>query len=336
MKSKEKIIEFLQENEANFMQSPNWAEVKSDWKNEYIISEDKNGNIKGVMSVLIRKIPIVNRYIMYAPRGFTCNKHDKETIKELTEKAQKIAEKNKVFVFRLDPDVLKEDEEFKAIIEELGYKTKKNIKDITQVIQPKYVFRLDLRNKTEEEVLKSFESKTRYNVRLAAKKGIVIEEGNREDIKTFYNILVETAKKDNFSIRPLEYYEKVYDKMGKENVKILIAKYEGEPISTTFLVKYANKVWFLFGGATNKYRNFMPNYLIQWTGIKWAIENKCDWYDFRGVSGFKDENDPQHGVYRFKKGFNPVFMEFIDEMYIVYKPITNFLFKIVEKIRSKK
>ena len=336
MENKEKIVKFLQENEANFMQSPNWAEVKSDWKNKYIIVEDKDGNIKGAMSVLLRKIPIFNRYIMYAPRGFTCDKHDKETIKELTIKAQEMAKKNKVFAFRLDPDVLNEDDEFKNIIEELGYKTKKNIKDITQVIQPKYVFRLDLRNKTEEDVLKSFESKTRYNVRLAIKKGITIEEGTREDIKTFYEILEETSKRDHFSIRPIEYYQKVYDKMGKENVKILIAKYNEEAISTTFLIKYANKVWFLYGGANNKYRNFMPNHLIQWTGIKWAIESKCDWYDFRGVSGFKDEKDPQHGVYRFKKGFNPVFMEFIDEMYIVYKPITNFLFKIVEKIRSKK
>ena len=336
MKNKEEIIKYLESNEASFMQSPNWGEVKSDWKNEYIVVEDKKGNIKGVMSLLLRKIPIVNRYIMYAPRGFTCDKHDKETIKELTQKAAEIAKKNKVFVFRLDPDVLNDDEKFKNIIKELGYMTKKNIKDITEVIQPKYVFRLDLRNKTKEDVLASFESKTRYNVRLATKRGVLIEEGDRKDIKIFYDLLLETSKKDNFRIRPIEYYKKVYDKMGKENVRILFAKYNGEILATTFLVKYGNKVWFLYGGANNKYRNYMPNYLIQWTGIKWAIESNCDWYDFRGVSGFKDEKDPQYGVYKFKKGFNPVFMEFIDEMYIVYKPITNFLFKVVEKIRSKK
>ncbi len=330
------LDEFLQKSDkANFMQSPNWANVKNDWKKEYIIVRDKENNIKGAMIVLLRKIPLVNRYIMYAPRGFTCDIYDKETIKELTDEAKKVADKYKAFIFRLDPDVLQEDEKFKDIIGELGYKTKSDIKDITDVIQPKYVFRLDLRNKTEEEVIKSFESKTRYNARLAAKKGIKIETGTREDLKIFYEIMKETGQRDNFHIRPLEYFEKVYDEMGENNVKLLVSSYEGEYLSSIFLIKYGNKVWFLYGGSNSKHRNLMPNHSIQWEGIKWAIENKCDWYDFRGVSGFKDENDPQHGVYRFKKGFNPVFMEFIDEMYIVYRPITNWLFNLANKFRRK-
>ena len=79
----------------------------------------------------------------------------------------------------------------------------------------------------------------------------------------------------------------------------------------------------------------MPNYLLQWEMIKWALENRCDWYDFRGVSGFKSENDPQYGVYKFKKGFNPEFMEFINEMYIVYNPFINTMFNISKEIYSK-
>ncbi len=330
------LDEFLQKSEkSNFMQSPNWANVKNDWKKEYIIVRDKENKIKGAMIVLLRKIPMVNRYIMYAPRGFTCDIYDKETIKELTEKAKEVAKKYKAVIFRLDPDILQEDEKFKEIAKELGYKKKSNIKDITDVIQPKYVFRLDLKNKTEEEVIKSFESKTRYNARLAAKKGIKIESGTRDDLKIFYDIMKETGKRDNFFIRPLEYFEKIYDEMGQDNVKLLISSYEGEYLSAIFLIKYGNKVWFLYGGSTTKHRNLMPNHSIQWEGIKWAIQNKCDWYDFRGVSGFKDEKDPQHGVYRFKKGFNPVFMEFIDEMYIVYRPITNMFFNIAQKFRKK-
>ena len=74
-------------------------------------------------------------------------------LKNLQKKHGEIAKKYRAFIFRLDPDVLASDEEFKNIITELGYKTKKNIKDISQVLQPKYVFRLDLRNKTEEELL---------------------------------------------------------------------------------------------------------------------------------------------------------------------------------------
>lgn len=330
------IKKFLQTHpKTNFMQSPEWAKVKTDWKNEFIVVRDENNKVKGTMSILLRKVPIFNRYIMYAPRGFVCDIYDKETLKELTEKAKEIAKKYKAFIFRLDPDVLENDEKFKNTIKELGYKTKKNIKNIDQVIQPKYVFRLDIRNKTEDEVLQSFESKTRYNIRLAGRKGVTVREGKREDLKIFHNIMKTTGSRDDFFIRPLEYFEKIYDEMSPNHVKLIIAEYANEPIAAVLPILYGDKVWYLYGGSSNKHRNLMPNYLLQWEMIKWAISNKCNWYDFRGISGFKNENDPQYGVYKFKKGFNPTFMEFINEMYVVYNPVMNAIFNVSKGAYNK-
>ena len=85
---------------------------------------------------------------MYAPRGFVCDEHDKDTLDKLTQEAKKIAKKYKSFIFRLDPDISNEDEKFKNIAKEIGYKLKENIKNIDQVIQPKYVFRLELTGKS--------------------------------------------------------------------------------------------------------------------------------------------------------------------------------------------
>lgn len=301
-----KVYEFLQNNpKTNFMQSPEWARVKTEWKNEFITVEDENGNIKGTMSILVRKVPFINRHIMYAPRGFVCDVHDKETLKELTIKAQEIAKKYRAFIFRLDPDVLQSDEEFKKIITELGYKTKKNIKNIGQVLQPKYVFRLNVKDKTEEELLQSFESKTRYNIRLAGRKGVTVRQGTRDDLKIFYDIMKTTGSRDDFFIRPLSYFQKIYDEMGEKHARIYIAEFEGEPIAATMPIYYGNKVWYLYGGSSNKHRNLMPNYLIQWEMIKWAIEEKCDWYDFRGVSGFKSEKDPQYRCLQIQKRIQP-------------------------------
>ncbi len=301
-----KVYEFLQNNpKTNFMQSPEWARVKTEWKNEFITVEDENGNIKGTMSILLRKVPFINRHIMYAPRGFVCDVHDKETLKELTIKAQEIAKKYRAFIFRLDPDVLQSDEEFKKIITELGYKTKKNIKNIGQVLQPKYVFRLNVKDKTEEELLQSFESKTRYNIRLAGRKGVTVRQGTRDDLKIFYDIMKTTGSRDDFFIRPLSYFQKIYDEMGEKHARIYIAEFEGEPIAATMPIYYGNKVWYLYGGSSNKHRNLMPNYLIQWEMIKWAIEEKCDWYDFRGVSGFKSEKDPQYRCLQIQKRIQP-------------------------------
>ena len=61
----------------------------------------------------------------------------------------------------------------------------------------------------------------------------------------------------------------------------------------------------------------MPNYLLQWEMIRWAIEKKCRIYDFRGVSGDLDENNPLYGLYKFKKGFNSELVEFIGEYDLV-------------------
>ena len=165
IENEEEIRRFIENNKrAHFLQSPEWAKVKTEWEHEYAIVRDEKEQIKGVMSILLRKVPIFHRYIMYAPRGFVCDEHDKDILLGLTEEAKKIAKKYKAFIFRLDPDISKDDEEFQKIIKELGYKTKNNIKSINQVIQPKYVFRLNVKDRTEEELLASFHSKTRYNI----------------------------------------------------------------------------------------------------------------------------------------------------------------------------
>ncbi|MDO5556322.1 MAG: peptidoglycan bridge formation glycyltransferase FemA/FemB family protein [Clostridia bacterium] len=323
------VIEFLQSNtKTHFLQSPEWAKIKEQWKNEFIVVRNSNNQITGTMSILIRKTPIFNMSIMYAPRGFVCDINDKQTLEKLTNEVKKVAKRNKAFIFRMDPDVSNDNEDFKKILKELGYKLKKNIKNIDDVIQPKYVIRLDLQNKTEEELLQSFHNKTRYNIKLATKKGVTIREGTKADLSIFYDIMKKTGTRDNFFIRDISYFEKIYDAMYPKYTKLLIAEYNNIPIAATMPILYGNKVWYLYGGSSNEYRNLMPNYLIQWKMIQWALQNNCTVYDFRGVSGFKDINSPQYGVYRFKKGFNGELIEFIDEPYIVFNPVINWIWNI--------
>ena len=336
IKYMEELKKFLETHrKSHFLQSPEWTQVKKEWKNEFIVIRDKENNIKGTMSLLFRKMPTINKYIMYAPRGFVCDIHDKETLSKLTEEAKKIAKKYNVFIFRLDPDIPNNDEEFKKIVIDLGYKLKSNIKSINQVIQPKYVFRLNIKDKTEEELLKSFNEKTRYNIRLSARKGVKIREGRREDLKVFYNIMKETGKRDNFFIRPMEYFENIWDAMSPKHVKLLIAEYENEPIAAVLPIMYGDKVWYLYGGSTNKHRNLMPNYLLQFEMIKWGVQNNCEIYDFRGVSGFKNKSDPQYGIYKFKKGFNGEFIEFVDELYIIFNRPVYLLYRFGEMIYKR-
>ena len=334
--NRQKYIDFIQKHpKGHFLQSPEWAKLKNTWKNEVLLVEDKDGNIKGAMSILIREMPYIKSTMMYAPRGPVCDVHDKETIKELTEGAKELAKKYNSFILRIDPDVPNDDDEFKKIVKECGFKIKENVKDFTEVIQPRYVFRLDVKDKTEEELMKSFHEKTRYNIRLSGRKGVTLRDGTKEDLKDFHRIMKETGTRDDFLIRPLEYFEEMYDALGSEYLRLIMAEYEGKPIAGVVAIYYGNKVWYLYGACSNSHRNVMQNYLLQWEMIKWALEKKCDVYDFRGVSGHVDENHPQYGIYKFKKGFNGDFVEFVGELYMVFKPMTNLAFEKAMTMRTR-
>ena len=330
-KDKQEYKEFLESHDrCNFQQSLEWGNVKTSWKKEVILSEDKDGKIRGSLCVWVRKIPIIGN-IMYSARGPVCDLYDEEVIKDLKEGADILAKKYNAVVERVEPDILKSDEEFRKIITKNGFKIKDDSKDFKDEIQPRFVFRLNLKGKTEEEIFAELHQKTRYNVRLATKKGVVIKEGTREDLKEFHRIMIKTGERNNFIIRSLEYFEKMYDEMAPNHMKLLMAYHEDKPISGIIPIMYGNKVWYLYGASSNSHRNLMPNYLLQWTMIQEAIKMGADMYDFRGVSGVVDESHPQYGLYRFKKGFNADFTEFIGEIYIPYKPLVYKMYKFSEK-----
>ena len=330
-KSKQEYEKFLQTHErCNFQQSTRWAKVKSNWKNEIVLAEDNKGNIIGSLSILIRKIPIFGN-IMYSSRGPVCDIHDEKVLAQLTEGAKELAKKYNAIVLKIEPDIESKDEEFRKIVERIGYKIKDDAKNFREEIQPRYVFRLDIKGKTEDEVFANFHSKTRYNIRLATKKGVTIKEGTREDLKEFHRIMVETGARDGFIIRSLEYFEKMYDELAPDHMKLLMAYHEDKPISGVIPIMYGNKTWYLYGASSNEHRNLMPNYLLQWEMIKMALARKSDIYDLRGVSGVVDENHPQYGLYRFKKGFGAEFTEFLGEIYIPFKPLKYNLYKFSEK-----
>ena len=328
--------EFLEKHEkGHYAQSLEWAKVKSDWKNEIIVVRDEKGQIKASLSILIRKLPYINYSIMYAPRGPVCDLDDEKSFKELIEKADELAKKYKAFMLKMDPDILASNNEFKNMAKKYGFKVEEKIKDVNTLLQPRYVFRLDLKDKTEDEIFSAFHSKTRYNIRLATRKGVTIREGKREDLQQFQDILETTGTRDGFFIRKKEYFEHLYDSFDKEHLKLVFADYQGKPIACVLNVFYGNKEWYLYGGSLNEHRNVMSTYLLQWEMIKQAIERKMDCYDFRGVCA-TDETHYNEGLYRFKKGFNADFIEFMD-MHKVYNKFIYFLFeKCAYKLRDLK
>ncbi len=304
----------------HFLQSYAWSKQKSEWTWEGIFVRDENKKICGAMSVLIRKAPYLPFSLMYAARAPVCDIHDKSVLAELTAAAKTLAKKYNAYCLKLDPDVSIEDKAFLEIMKSLGYRHRDTGKNFSG-IQPRFVFRQNLEGFDEESLIAFFHSKTRYNIKLAERKGVEVKICGHEAVGDFSDMMLETGVRDGFVVRSKAYFDNMLDNLG-ENCRLYMAYSEGTPIAGTLAVYYGDKVWYLYGASSNQHRNLMPNYLLQWNMMKWALEKGCKIYDFRGVSGDLSEDNPLYGLYRFKKGFNGDFVEFVGEFdYIFNKPI---------------
>lgn len=317
----------LQNKYGHFMQSTKWARLKSNWNFKIIIIKEFN-NIIGSMLILIRKISNFLPYtIMYSPRGpiYDFEHADNKTILyKILNTAKNIAYQNKSYILKIDPNInIKKNN---IIFENFGFTINNNGNNFEN-IQPKFVFRLNTYNKNNKEIFENFKPKTRYNIRYAQRKGIYIKICNKDMLPCFYDLMIETSIRDKFIPRNLNYFKKMMDVLG-DNIRLYMAfTKDNLPISGAISVNYSKKVWYLYGASSNKNRNLMPNYLLQYEMIKWAIDTNCYFYDFRGVSGdINNKNNPLYGLYKFKKGFNGELIELIGEYDFTTNNFIKFLF----------
>ena len=326
--------DFIQRHpKGHFAQSSMWGRQKSAWTWRAVAVRNSDGSIRGAMSMLIRKVPIFPASMMYICRGPVCGLDDREAFGELLAGAKAMAKEHKCYVIKIDPDVPKENTAFREMLESFGFQIMESGKNF-ESIQPKFVFRLYLKGRNEEELLASFTQKTRYNIRLASRKGVEVRICGQEMVEDFTRIMVETGVRDNFVTRDAAYFSNMLKNLG-EHCRLYMAFHEGKPIAGTLAIWFGDKVWYLYGASSNEHRNLMPNYLLQWNMIRWAVEKGCAVYDFRGVSGDLSEDNPLYGLYKFKKGFNGDFTEFVGEMDLVLNKPMYRLVKTATDVRKR-
>ena len=287
-------LAFCEKIGAHFMQIPNWRKVKNGWESEILVQREAGAICAGVL-LLRRKIgPFC---LIYAPRGPVC---DLEHLEPLVEDMLRYAKKRRACCLKIDPHIPAEQAEYGARLQKMGF---------TQIpagamgnTQPKFVYQLKIAHRDAEQILQSFAPKTRYNVRLAGRKGVKIWQGGSERISEFYRLLVETGQRDGFAVRQIQYYRNLLDQMG-EYAQLFLAEYEGEVIAGAIAIWFGKHAWYLYGASGKAHREAMPNYLMQYRMMLWAKEKGCEIYDMRGISGDFSEGNPLYGLYRFKRGF---------------------------------
>ncbi|MDO4772162.1 MAG: peptidoglycan bridge formation glycyltransferase FemA/FemB family protein [Bacillota bacterium] len=322
----------------NILQAGAWSAVKDNWGSERIYVE-KDGKIVAAASLLIKRL--LGQTLLYSPRGFVVAPFDaKETsietehfegeraenLKALIAEIDAYAKSVGAYSLAIDPEIAKGDasEDF---IRSLGFKQEK---DPMSFIQPRYLAWLDIQ-KSDEELMAFFSSKTRYNIKLAEKKGVYVKEHGIDAIPVFFELHKIMAKRNDIAIRGEDYYYKLMNTF--PDSRVFIAYHEEEPLAAAILINYCGTAWYAYGASSNSKRNFMPNQLMQWVMIQWAKQRGAIRYDFGGFFYI----DPEDGLYRFKSGFtgkeNNV--ELIGEYEKVYKPLVYAFFSKALPLGSK-
>ena len=169
--------------------------------------------------------------------------------------------------------------------------------------------------------------KTRYNIGLAQRRGVLVRAAGATDLSDFYALLEETAKRDRFYIRPLSYYADVLEAFG-DDAALLVAEHDGQLLAGVIIVAFGRQAAYLYGASSGEQRNLMPTYLLQWEGMAWASKRGCRQYDLWGIpkealadGGHEGREDGLWGVYRFKQGFGGEPVGYAGAFDYVYAPL---------------
>ena len=303
---------------ANAMQDMAWGRVKEGWIPEEVYLEE-NGKIIAAMSLIVRRA-MGGFSLLYAPRAPICDFYDTDLVQRLIEEAKPLVKKYHAFALRFDPE-LPRIPELEKKYESLGFRVRNEQCDKYDLIQPRYNMILNLDEPTFEELMPHFSEKTRYNIRLSARKGVKVHwSRTEEDLKKFFDLYEVTAVRDHIGHRPYEYFKRMMDAYENSDLlRVYIAEHEGEALAGAICIHYGNKTWYIYGASSNNKRNLMPNYAMQAEMIKWGYENGSKIYDFGGVFIL----DKSNGLYKFKEGFchREGATAFIGEFDKVYNPV---------------
>ena len=208
-------------------------------------------------------------------------------------------------------------------------------------MQPKKHCIIDISN-TEEEILANMKQKTRYNIKLAKKKGVEIEIYKFSDknflsmLDEFYDTVNNTASRKKVVFHKKDHYLNMFRAIPEENISLYIAKYKGECVAGSIMLFYNNTGTYLHGGTKYKFRNLRAPFLLQYRALLDAKDNNCSCYDFGGV--YPDSNDPgKSGITRFKFGFakNTKVSEFGGSWDLIYSKSTYMMYRNLLKLKSR-
>lgn len=318
------------------IQSWNWGEFKKALGNGSEVERVgifEDGTLIDGLQIVFTKVPKLHLSVGYVGKCSLKYAEIFSVFKQLAKKHNAIFIKTEPNIYRRVNSETGEPEDSATFTEAQRFFTEHH-GIVGMELFTKYDFHLAL-DKTADELLKSFHQKTRYNTRLAERKGVtVVENTTVEGMKNYVRLMLETTARQGFFNHNEAYFLKLLEVMPPENICILEAHYEQQILTAWILFNFNGKLYYPYGASSNAHRNVMPNNLVMWTAIQYGLQHNCNLFDMWGCLGpHPDENDNWFGFHKFKAGYNPQLVEYVGTYDFVFKPVLYKLFNKANKIR---
>jgi len=336
---------------AHILQTSLWGALKAQfgWQAERIALAQGDELVAGAQ-VLYRRLPGGLGGLAYVPRGPLVDWADEEQTCALLAALDSAARSHGAIALTLEPD-LPDEPLHRERLHTLGFRLAP-----FSAIQPRRTLIVDI-SPDEEAILAAMKQKTRYNVRLAARKHVTVRESAEVDLPAFHALMVATAARDRFGVHTPAYYEAAYRLFVPRGwARLLLAEVPpplpppsrggrgGEPVAALMAFALGARAWYFYGASSDTHREKMPAYLLQWEAMRWAKSMGCVAYDLWGVpdedeatleAEFASRDDGLWGVYRFKRGFGGTLVRSVGAWERVYAPLRHRLYGWMLNIRRQ-
>ncbi|HUP99936.1 MAG TPA: peptidoglycan bridge formation glycyltransferase FemA/FemB family protein [Aeromicrobium sp.] len=343
-------LEFIAGRESvSFLQTPAWAQVKNEWRGESLGWFAEDGSLVGAGLVLYRKVPRLNRFLAYLPEGPALEWSSPDLPAQLAALTEYL-KTQRAFAIRMGPPVVTRrwyaptlkaavadpallrlddvpaDESDEAAIavgeslSSLGWRHVMATGGFTAG-QPRYNFWLPVADDagtplSDDDLLAGMNQQWRRNVRKAEKAGVEVTKGERADLAEFHRAYVETAARDDFTPRPLSYFERMWDALtgeAPERLRLYLGRHEGDLVAATTMVQVGGHAWYSYGASTSDKRKVRGSNAVQWQMMRDARDGGAVVYDMRGITDTVSGDDPHAGLLQFKVGTGGQAVEYLGE-----------------------
>lgn len=306
----------------HLLQTWAWGALKGafGWQPQRIAIERDGALVAGAQVLYRRFGPVALAYI---PKGPVLLERDDQAAALLWRAIRQAARRLRAVALKVEPEWRDDDAARHAWLRAQGFIPSGD------TIQPRRTIIVDLRPE-EDEILARMKSKWRYNVRLSARRGVVVRQVGVEGLPAFYELMRITGQRDGFGIHSYAYYERALTLFeGQGRATLFLAYYEDEPLAGLMPYAFNGQAWYMYGASSSEHRELMPNHQLQWRAMQWARAQGCTQYDLWGIADVDPEAATADlgGVQRFKEGFGGEVVRYVGAYDQVYAPVLYWLWE---------